>query len=103
MKIPEKVKIGKYDYNIKKVRIIDWKNIGVVGQINYSNKLIKLKMCKKDHRMNEDVFFHEVAHGILKELEFNHPKMSKFRNDEDFVQELGLILRKTFIDLLKKQ
>ncbi len=41
--------------------------------------------------------------GVLKEMEFNYPKMSKFRSDDTFVQELGLVLRNTFIDLLKKQ
>lgn len=103
MRIPEKVKIGEHYYNIRRVRIVDWKNSGIVGQINYGVKEMKLKMFEKDDRVNQDTFFHEVAHGILKELEFNHPQISKFRNDEIFVQEFGLTLRKTFLDLLKNQ
>jgi len=103
MNIQNKIKIGEHFYNIKKVRILDWKNKNVVGNINYATKLMKLKKLGPDKRIYQDTFFHEVAHGILKELEFNYPRMQKFRNDECFVQELGLNLRKTFIDLLENQ
>lgn len=103
MKIPERIKIGEHYYDVRKVLIVDWKNRSVSGDINYGTKLMRLKTFKKDDRINQDIFFHEIAHGILKELEFNHPQISKFRNDEDFVQELGLTLRKTFLDLLESQ
>ena len=102
MKIPTKIKIGEYEYNIKKCWKVDWLNRNIIGQINYGRKELKLEIFE-DKRINEDNFFHEIAHGILKELEFNHPQISKFRNDESFVQEMGLNLRKTFLDLLKKQ
>jgi hypothetical protein len=36
-------------------------------------------------------------------MEFNYPQITKFRNDEQFTQELGLNLRKLFLDLLEKQ
>lgn len=102
MKIPNRIKIGEHFYDIKKVRLIGW-NDTIVGQIHYGNKRIKIRMSNKDMRDNEDTFFHEVAHGLLKELEFNNPSIVKFRNDECFVQEMGLLLRKTFLDLLKSQ
>lgn len=51
----------------------------------------------------EDTFFHEMAHGILKEMEFNYPQITKFRSDENFTQELGLCLRKLFLHLLEEQ
>jgi len=85
------------------MRTVDWTNTAIVGSVNYGDKLIKIKKCKKDERITQDTFFHEIAHAILKELEFNHPQITKFRSDEIFVQELGLTLRKTFIDLLKSQ
>ena len=103
MKIPDKIRIGKYNYNIKKVRIIDWTNSNIDGQISYSSKMMKIKINKKDERITESTFFHEIVHGILKELEYNYPKISSFRSNESFVQELALILRKTFIDLLDAQ
>lgn len=103
MKIPKKIKIGEHFYDVNRVRIVDWRNSNVTGQINYATKKMKLKNCKKDKRITQDTFFHEVTHGILKELEFNYPKILKFRNDEKFVQEFGLTLRKTFLDLLESQ
>lgn len=101
MKIPNKLIIGETQYKIKMKRVINWnKEIG--GQINYNYNLLILKkgMSKK---ILESSFFHEIAHGILKELEFNYPKISNFRDNEKFVQEMGLVLRKTFLDLLEKQ
>ena len=101
MIIPKKIKIGKFTFNVKeKLLLIKGENIS--GKINYGNLNLIIKSGMVD-RAKEDTFFHEIAHGILKELEFNHPKISNFRNNEPFVQELGLLLRKTFIDLMNKQ
>lgn len=97
MIIPDKIKIGDTEY---KVRNKKFKEIG--GQINYSNRTLDIHRSNFD-RAREDTFFHEVSHGILKELEFNHPKIICFRNNEDFTQEMGLILRKTVLDLIRKQ
>lgn len=103
MIIPKKIKIGNHYYDVKKVKIVDWTNRDVIGNINYGKKRMKFKSFEKDERTDEDIFFHEISHGLLKELEFNHPKISVFRNDEVFVQEMGLTLRKTFLDLLESQ
>ena len=103
MEIPNKIKIGSYYYNIKKVRIVEWGNNDIAGQINYTDKVIKLRKFNKDEKVTEDILFHEIAHGVLKELEFNYPQISKFRNDEDFTQEFGLNLRKIFKELLEAQ
>ena len=103
MNIPKKIKIGEHLYDIKKVRVVDWNNSAVGGSINYLTKKMILKKGSSDKKIIETTFFHEVAHGLLKELEYNHPKASKFRCDEEFVAELGLELRKTFIDLLESQ
>jgi len=102
MIIPKKLTIGNTKYIIKQKRIISWKDNDVVGNINYHTRIIKLR--KKDHiKAKQDTFFHEIAHGIFKELEFNYPKISKFRMDEKFTQEFGLTLRKTFLNLLESQ
>ena len=103
MIIPKKIKIGETNYNIKFKRVVDWTNKKVTGEINYGEGIMKIKNHKQGDKFKEDIFFHEMAHGVLKELEFNHPKISKFRCDELFVQEMGLTLRKTFLDLLKSQ
>jgi hypothetical protein len=103
MLIPENIKIGEHYYCIKKCKLIDWTNRNVTGKINYSDKKMKIRISEKDNRITEETFFHEIAHGILKELEYNHPGITKFRNDEMFVQELGLNLRRTLVDLLNNQ
>ncbi len=97
MKIPKKIKIGNKEYNIKKTNFYFNDTLG--GQINYNTDTIKIKNGNQE----EITFFHEIAHGILKELEFNYPKMVAFRNNESFTHELGLTLMSTFLDLLKKQ
>ncbi len=100
MKIPKKIKIGEVEYTISQKRYFFNKTIG--GSINYGEKTLDIKK-NTDQKIKEDTFFHEISHGVLKELEFNHPKVSKFRNNEGFVQEMGLILRTTFLDLLRQQ
>lgn len=101
IKIPEKVKIGDECFKIKNKKWIDFKG-NVSGQINYTTSTILIKKGLPE-KIKEDTFFHEIAHGILKEMSFNYPFLEKYRNDESFAQELGLILRKIFLDLLKNQ
>ena len=102
MKMPKRVRIGESTYIIKMQHFIDFLNLGISGKINYSKKVVKIKKTS-DKRMMEDVFFHEIAHGVLKEMEFNYPQLTKFRNDEAFTQELGLHLRTLFLNLLNDQ
>lgn len=103
MKFPKRIKIGDYYYSIKKMKIVDWNNFKVDGQVNYFRKTIKVKANEKHKKMEEETLFHEIAHGLMKELEYNYPKLVKFRNDEDFTQEFGLMLRKIFVELLEAQ
>jgi hypothetical protein len=100
MKIPKKIKIGGTEYRVKEKRLINW-NSNISGQIRYGSNTLILKKSASE-RAEQDSFFHEIAHGILREMAYNYPKITKFQNDEDFVQELGLVLRKTFLDLLSK-
>lgn len=101
MKIPDKIRIGDTNFNIKYKRLIDW-NKNVSGQIRLNDEELIIKKGSSGKRL-EDTFFHEIAHGLFREMEFNYPQMAKFRNDESFIQEFGLLLRKTFLDLLIKQ
>lgn len=101
MKIPKYIRIGDTEYKIKKKIIIDW-NESIAGQINYWKKELLIKEYG-DNKIDESNFFHGIAHGIMKEMEYNHPKVVDLRNNENFIQELGLVLRKTFKDLMEKQ
>lgn len=100
MNFPKEIKIGDKEYKVKEKRYLF--QYGVGGNIDYHRGVGGIRKGIKG-KYKEEVFFHEIAHGVLKDLEFNYPKVSAFRNDEKFVQEMGLILRKTFLDLLSKQ
>ena len=102
MNIPNKITIGMKEYSIKIKYFVDLFHSNVYGNINYMDGVMKIKKVD-DERAMEDTFFHEIAHGLMKEMEFNYPQMVKFRNDEKFIQELGLHLRNTFMELLRKQ
>lgn len=101
MKIPTKIKIGETEYKVNEKKF--YFNDLTGGSINFNLSKIVIRKTLPSKKEREAVFFHEIAHGILKELEFNHPKISPFRSNEVFVQELGLVLRKTFLDLFEKQ
>lgn len=101
MKIPKKIKMGDQEYMIKmRKKVGGNKHYG--GQINYSSKIMELKKDARDSKLLEATFFHEITHCLIKELEYNYPKIQKFRNDEGFVNEMALLLRKFFLDLLEK-
>jgi hypothetical protein len=100
MIIPKKIMIGETEYKVKKKTLLFPTNLG--GQINYFHQKLTIRKGGSE-RNEEDIFFHEIAHGILKEIEYNHPSITKFRNDEQFVQEMGLIMRKTFKSLISQQ
>ena len=104
MKYPKELYIGNHLYKFKVVRFIEkmiFKKNNIAANINYQESIIKTTEFSNE-KENQATFFHELAHGILREMEFNHPKIIKFRNDEKFTDELGMVLRKTFIDLQKK-
>ncbi len=101
MKIPKTIRIGNKEFKIKIKNRISWSK-KISGQINYDDKELMINKKLKGRDL-ESTFFHELAHGLFHEMEFNYPQMVKFRNDETFIQEFGLNLRKTFLDLLEKQ
>ena len=94
--------IGDSKYKVREKNYWFSRLGNISGNINYANQVINMSNIQTE-RCKEDTFFHEIAHGILKELEFNYPAITKYRNDELFTQELGLMLRKTFLDLIQKQ
>lgn len=97
MKIPNKIKIGSSLYDIKKKHFFT-SNPQQLGKIDYYDRKMYIKILP-DKRRTEQIFFHEIAHGLLKELEFNYPQLSCFKNNERFTQELGLMLRNLFVEL----
>ena len=98
MKIPKKVKIGNETFKIKVKRFMK-KNL--YGSICQCKKVIKINKNNSTREL-EATFFHEIVHGLLKEMSFNYPFLKNKRFDEDFVEEMGLLMRNIYLDLLKK-
>ena len=108
-RIPEEVRIGNSHYKVIQHKIVT-SNFGFdallnlikgqvrLGQINFNNKEIKIK---KDGYNKRKTFLHEVAHGIMYEMEKRYPKASAWNNDEAFMGRLGIVLDKTLTDLKK--
>lgn len=104
MKYPKTINIGNKVYKIKVLKFLErfwFLKHNMAANINYKDNLIKTVEFD-DPKENEANLFHEITHGILREMEFNHPGIITYRNNEVFVEELGLALRKTFIDLHEK-
>lgn len=104
MKYPQDINIGDKRYKIKIVRYLErflFLRNNIAANINYKTGVIKTVIFN-DSKEDEANFFHEIAHGMLREMEFNHPKIITFRKNEKFIEEFALVLRKTIIDLNNK-
>jgi len=100
MKIPKEITIGKIKFKIK--RIFNWLGFRRYGRFNPLKKDISIKrMLKKHPDWEKKVFFHELSHGIIDDMETNWPSISKFRSDEDFIMELGMHMKKIYEDLFE--
>jgi len=68
MKIPEKVKIGGVNYEIRDVENLNDGQSVLYGKIDYENFIIELntKYNQIDHKCI--VLLHEILHGILNQV-----------------------------------
>ena len=83
MKIPTKIKIGKKNYDVYKVKHMDKK--GIMGAVNYNAGCIFLATHSNVRGVRfkkeeiADTFWHEMTHAILKDMG------SKLESNEKFV------------------
>ena len=83
MKIPTRMKIGKKNYTVYKVKHMDEK--GIMGAVNYDAGAIFLATHSNVRGVRfkreevADTFWHETTHAILKDMG------SKLEADEKFV------------------
>jgi len=83
---PKRFSLGALDFNIKSEHGLLQKD-DVVGRINFRTQKITINKFKKDEATQEyidGIFFHELAHGILREMEEHD-----LTNNEKFVDRLG--------------
>lgn len=83
MNIPEKVKIGGFNYTVVKKSRVDKGNIDVDGEIFYDQGEIALRDdVEQSQEYREMVFLHECLHGIFYSVGLSH-------DDENLVGTLG--------------
>ena len=87
MKVPERVKIGIHCYDVEVLENIRGDFSPTIsndlGGISYDGLKIRIS-AQYPHEIQIEAFLHEVAHGILSEME-----EEKLRRDEKFVSLLG--------------
>ena len=75
MKIPDCVRIGGVEYNVKIVPDLRDETKILQGQIDYYNSLIKLSDTDgAGHQMRCIVLWHEILHGIAEYAELDFEK-----------------------------
>ena len=83
MKIPTKIKVGKTNYTVYKIK--EMRKKGVMGAINYEGGAIfvathsNVRGTRFKKEEVADTFWHELTHAILKDMG------SKLEADEKFV------------------
>jgi hypothetical protein len=83
MNIPDKVRIGGMDYEIKyEARLNDGSQL-LCGQIDYNNTIIKLAPNLQSNQNECQTLLHEIIHGIVHHFEL------EIDGDEDTVDKLA--------------
>lgn len=97
MKIPKTIQIHNRILRVRRPHML-FRNRA--GSFDILTGIIYVRRQLKDYPDLESIsFFHELSHGILLNLCSNNPSASNLVNDELFVNELGLNIRKVFLDL----
>ena len=97
MKIPKTIEINNRILRVRRPKML-FRN--QAGTFNLLSGVISIRRQLKDFPFIESIsFFHELSHAILLNLSSNHPIASNLVNDEPFCNELGLNIRKIFLDL----
>jgi len=95
MKIPDKVRIGSIDYTVEitgEVIIVDRKECN--GEIDYNEKVIKIRNDMQCVQSQEITLLHEIVHGIVYERNFAYEKC----NEETITEELARGLHQVIKD-----
>lgn len=94
MNIPDKVRIGSIDYEVKHtndVIIVDHKEC--YGDINYDKKVIRIGNNIQSHQGEEETFLHELVHGIVYERDFSYDKNDNETITEELARGLHQVIR----------
>ena len=105
----ESIRIGNLNYNLhirnslKKARVAEegkiicgtiFKPSGLKKLRNFKPEIELLKSRSKEEQI--EILWHEIAHGILCNFEERYNELFIINRNEDFINELGLLLSETF-------
>lgn len=93
MEIPNKVRIGSTDYEVKLTKdnlVCDGKECA--GTIDYNFHIINIQEGIQDKQAQEITFLHELLHGIVRD------RNVKVENEELVVEEIAIGLHQVIRD-----
>ncbi len=93
MNIPEKIRIGSFDYEVKLTKDnLVCRGSECYGVIDYNHHNIKINEMLQDGQGQEQTFLHEMLHGIIRERNLT------VENEELVVEEIALGLHQVIRD-----
>ncbi|MEG1256893.1 hypothetical protein [Clostridium sp.] len=97
MQIPNKVRIGSMDYIVELTdKTLYIENTICYGTIDYEKHLIEINSEYKDEQGQEQIFLHELVHGIVKERNLD----LKNSDEETITDEIAMGLHQVIKDNL---
>ncbi|GEM_PF-796903 len=98
MNIPNKVRIGSADYEVKQEdETITINSVQCKGMIDYEYHEIKIDTSIQDKQGMEQTFLHELVHGIVRERSLDLQNS----DDETIVDEIAMGLHQVIRDNIK--
>lgn len=95
MNIPNKVRIGSADYEVKQEdKTITINSVQCKGMIDYEYHEIKIDTSIQDKQGMEQTFLHELVHGIVRERSLDLQNS----DDETIVDEIAMGLHQVIRD-----
>lgn len=92
MKIPEKIRIGGVDYDVKYEERLNNGTQLAYGHIDYEKALIRIDVNLMGHQGKCQTLLHEMLHGIAKHFDL------KVETDEDTIDQLAKGLYMVIVD-----
>ena len=95
MNIPDKVRIGSFDYKVKLIdETILLGNTACYGRIEFDTHTIEINQKLQDSQGLQQTFLHELVHGIVKHFNIKLPQ----ENEEDIVDKMSCGLHQVIRD-----
>jgi len=99
MKIPRKIQVGNIEHRIKYK--FPMRCQGYLDLI--TNKIYLHRYLKKQKRLGEVAFFHEITHSLVEQMSEHYPQLMICGRDEQFITMLAYHFRLLFHQINNNQ